>query len=114
MLWSELLAALDAARSQIRGARKMKDEVLDNDPILEDLFNAMAGTAPNLKLVIDPDVLETPTLDALREPPTREPIIIEAVDRGAREGRMLVFARDTPHVVRKPVLEEVFDEKDLG
>ena len=110
MLWSDLLAALDVARSQIRAERKPKDTVLDTDPIVEVLFGAITGVVPEPAPIITP----TPTLDALHEPPTREPIAIEMVERGPGEGRMLVFARETPHVVRKPVLEEVFDEKELG
>ena len=113
MLWLDLLAALDIARSQIRSERKLKDAVPDNDPIVELLFGAITGAAVP-PAVIDPAVLETPTLDALREPPTREPIIIEAVERGAGEGRMLVFAREPKAPRKPPVLEEVFDEKDLG
>jgi hypothetical protein len=110
MLWSELLAALDAARSQIRGARKLKEIVPSEDPILEELFNALTGelTPP---AVIDPAVIEAVEP---KVPQASTPIVVEAVERGAGEGRMLVFARDTPHIVRKPVLEEVFDEKDLG
>jgi len=36
------------------------------------------------------------------------------VDRGNGEGRVMVMPRETKHIVRKPVLEEVFDEKELG
>jgi len=110
MLWSDLLGALDIARSQIRSERKLKDVVPENDPIIELLFGAITGAAP-APAVIDPEVIIAP--EAIIEKASA-PIIVEAVERGAGEGRMLVFARDTPHVVRKPVLEEVFDEKELG
>lgn len=109
MLWSDLLITLDATRAQIRSGKKLKEEVDLSDPILNVLLDALTGGVP--VPVIDAAVLEAPEPKAV-EPSA--PIIVESVDRGAGEGRMLVFAREPKAPRKPPVLEEVFDEKDLG
>lgn len=110
MLWSDLLGGLDIARAQIRAERNLKDTVLENDPIVEMLFGAITGANCPVSLAEGQAPVNVP------EQPhkTHVPIIIEAVDRGAGEGRMLVFAREPKAPRKPPVLEEVFDEKDLG
>ena len=111
MLWLDLLAALDIARSQIRSERNLKDTVSESDPIIELLFGAITGA--NCPVSLGEGLPASPG-DAPPVAVPSAPVIIESVERGNGEGRMLVFAREPKAPRKPPVLEEVFDEKDLG
>lgn len=117
MLWSEFLAGLDKIRSEIRSSRGLKvpADLSTNDSIIRDLYallNSGLSAQKQAEPKLPEPVNEYASLAPEEEPSS--PAIVNIVDRGEGEGRMLVMAREKPFVPKKPVLEEVFDEKELG
>jgi len=117
MLWADFLAKLDAIRSEIRATKDVKKETVpDNDPIIDKLRGlansstqdiAVFSTKPEL---LNPFDIPEHTMIGGAVP---APKILEVVERGDGEGRMIVMGRDKPFVPKKPDLQEVLEE-ELG
>ena len=107
MLWSEFVAGLDKIRAEIRSSRGLKAPAVlsESDPIIKELYQLL-----NSKNIVEPE-LPPEDLPVLHTPEAK---IVNIVERGEGEGRMVVMGRPTPFVPKKPVLEEIFDEKELG
>jgi hypothetical protein len=109
MTWRDLLARLDKLRVQLRAehGKELDSEIPEGDLLAQDIKDAM-------KLDSAVTILQPTTqLDDLFACAPHESSVQEVVERGDGEGRMLVMARSTPFVPRKPVLEEV-SEEELG
>ena len=121
MKWIDFLHRLDEIRVEIRSTKQMKQDVPEHDLIFDKMLALTYQCHEGKPVDVEDD--ETTMWEGLAgslpdihsEP---EPNIVihgfQVVDRGEGEGRMIVTPRKTPLVVRKPVLEEVFDEKDIG
>jgi hypothetical protein len=118
MLTSEFIAALDAIRSSVRANNpKLKGNIQAKDEAAQSLLRlaqelVSEPVAPSLppvpvEKVVEPDIWSQP------EPEQEAPKVLEIVERGDGEGRMIVMGRDKPFVPKKPVLEEV-QEGELG
>ena len=107
MKWNEFLQGLDSIRADIRSRQNLKEEITHPNPVFDTLFNLMTDQ-PIFK-VEEPAPL--PVDDGLLSCAPEAPLVI---DRGDGEGRMVVMPRETKRVSRPPMLEEVFDEKELG
>lgn len=124
MKYIDFLQALDAARSKLRANHNLKiDEVTVNDSVYRLLENLLNEVTESPEGGVQPIYVETQThtvevdpllsIAPVEEPPAA-PRIVSVVDRGEGEGRMIVMGREKPFVPRKPILDEVFDEKELG
>lgn len=112
MKWGKFISKLDEVRTVVRANKDAKADIRKDDPLIDQLISLVdevLGAVPAVELPVD-DGLAACVGDA--PPIPLQPTMV--VDRGEGEGRMLVMPRDTPHVVRRPVLEEVLDEKELG
>jgi hypothetical protein len=124
MLVTEFIAALDAIRSSVRTDNpKLKGELLGTDAAVQQLLQLAkdivmlpvpTGTvkAASVGAPLDDYLALAP---AEQEAPQQQetPKVLEIVERGDGEGRMIVMGRDKPFVPKKPVLEEV-QEGELG
>lgn len=119
MLWSEFIAELDDVRVECRARHKVTDTVPTECEEVNTLLNLLASVgeetvkpapkpAPAIEIV-DGDLAAC----APEEEAAQQPTVIEVVERGAGEGRMLVMAREKPFVPGPVVIEEV-TEAELG
>lgn len=114
MLWSEFVSCLDSLRTKIRSERNLKTHVdFNNDEIIKSVYDLLSGDDITKEPPIPASEQQDPLL-AIAPEDKPEPRVVEVVERGDGQGRMIVMGRDKPFVPRKPLLEEVFDEKDLG
>ena len=127
--WEQLLTELDCLRVEIRlkYGKELKTNIPLEHPLiikLTEMSRLPESPAPlspserssvsseNKKEVVVEGPFGWPPVWTATRIPEQE--VIEVVERGEGEGRMKVFGRSTPFVPRKPQLEEVFDEKELG
>jgi len=114
MKWIDFVMELDAIRSRIRAECPLKEDIPEGHVILDTLLEMLTvASVPRHPapppMIIDPAVDDDGLAACAPEPQKGM-----WVDRGNGEGRVMVMPRETKHIVRKPVLEEVFDEKELG
>jgi len=118
MLWSEFVSGLDAVRVEVRSTKNLKHEAPAQDLLLDKvlcLVDQVKSTVQPVAEKVDP--IDERLLWVSDDPQPEPPHIVqpvEIVDRGEGEGRMLVMPRETKRVSRPAMLEEVFDEKELG
>jgi len=114
MKWRELLTRLDELRMQLRAehGKELDKEIPEGDELAADIKEVMQ--LDSAVSVLHPQ--QSTTLDdlfAIAPEPEAQRGVQDIVERGSGEGRMLVMARETPLIVRPPVLEEVTEE-ELG
>lgn len=114
MTWGDLLKRLDALRSALRAehGKELNKEIASNDALAAEIKTLMS--IDSAATVLAPTA--TPMDDLLSCVPS-EPVpevkIQDVVYRGDGEGRMVILKRETPLIVREPVLDEV-SEEELG